>query len=268
VASVRKSIVRDSQLSAIEATLTEAEAVVAPLLIASWKEAGTIPTSVPVHGPGGLLSMPGLRTVKPKYKPKKVKAKSIDSVVADYDDNLSRFVHEGLTGDMTEVDFRRALKALVRTSAEDVYIEGMTDGGSPDTELSEDDQGIIDDWIADQVSHVDEFAAWIASRGGFTPESDAQAANRETFWVNSLRTLGGFGKASALGNPMCEWEFDPEIDKHCETCRELDGSSHRLKWYTDRGYIPQKPGAAMKCGGYYCGCRLRNKKTGDIIFPS
>lgn len=194
--------------------------------------------------------------------------KSIDSITSEYRDALTGFATQSLRGRMTAIDFRRSVKALIRSTARRAYVEGMEEGGieGADNELESDDLDTIESWMDDQVTFVDAFAQWMVGLG-FTADTSAQADQRVEFWVNSLRTLANLGRAAALNNPVCIWEMDEAIEAHCETCRKLDGTSHRLDWYKNKNYLPQQPGASMKCGGYHCGCTLKVKKTGVQLFP-
>lgn len=194
--------------------------------------------------------------------------KSIDSVSSDYEEPLTRFAYDLLRDKIGVIDFRRAHKGLIRQLADRVYFDGMLEGGIeyPEESMDDDDRDTIREWIDDQVSHVDDFADWLDEQE-FDPGSQAAADARIEFWVNAMRSLGRQAMLRALGNPMVTWEWDPNIDAHCDTCRELNGQSHRWSWFESRGYMPQKPGAAMKCGGYYCGCLVKDKKTGRVLFP-
>lgn len=59
--------------------------------------------------------------------------------------------------------------------------------------------------------------------------------------------------AQALGQKVY-WQRGA-TEEGCIDCLRLDGQLHPISYYVDRNFIPRKPGAAMKCGGYNCDCQ-------------
>lgn len=181
---------------------------------------------------------------------------AVNEVLREYRDQLTNFVYETFNGHMTVIDFRRAHKALIRTSAMDAFSEGMREGGIADP-LSWMDDYERDDvkaWIVDQVGYVDNFAAAIASAQ--TKDERRAILTRVDLWVDALRSLGMRGEMSAKGNLPGTWKWMPGKD-HCKTCSWLNGQRHRLKWFVSHGYIPQQKGSeTLACGGWACGCEI------------
>jgi hypothetical protein len=97
------------------------------------------------------------------------------------------------------------------------------------------------------------------------PEADtfAWATARADGYTATVSSVHNAARMWAKGGQMLTWHLG-NTEKHCETCAELDGKSHRASWYISRDYIPRKPGAAMLCGGYYCDCSLTDKNGKDI----
>jgi hypothetical protein len=89
-------------------------------------------------------------------------AKSVNEVLRDYENTLTRFCFEVLRGG-DAVDFRRSHKALIRTVALEAYVEGLREGGVSQDEMDDEDAATVKAWIDEQVSHVNDFAAWLAS---------------------------------------------------------------------------------------------------------
>jgi hypothetical protein len=188
--------------------------------------------------------------------------KSVNEVLREYEDTLTRFAFDVLRGG-DAVDFRRSHKALLRALAPEAYSEGLREGGVD--ELDDDDQAVVKDWLDGQLAHVNDFAAWLA--GGEPRNSEdkrRQMADRVAMWVQALDNLGGLGRASALKNQMVTWKVGDT--EHCETCRELNGTRRRLKWFTSRGYIPREVGSdTLECGGYNCQCQLVNASGERVL---
>ena len=169
---------------------------------------------------------------------------------------------------MSEKDMRQAHKSLLRKLGPEVYYEGMHEAGieEPDKNLTELDETQIEKWIEAQIERVAGFAEWLTLQNN-DEFGRRLVSDRVDLWVQALDSFGAQGKASAEQDEMCEWEWDERIEKHCATCEKLNGSRHRVSWFIKRNYIPQKPGAGMKCGGFNCGCVLRNIKTGKVVLP-
>jgi hypothetical protein len=190
--------------------------------------------------------------------------KSVNEVLREYDDTLTRFAFDVLRGG-SAVDFRRSHKALLRSLALAAYVEGLREGGVSQDEMDDDDHAAVRAWVDGQVAHVNDFATWLA--GGEPRNSEdkrRQLADRVALWVQALENLGGLGRASAQKNMMCEWRVGDA--EHCATCLELNGQRHRLKWFTSKGYIPREVGSdTLDCGGYNCQCSLVNDKGERIL---
>jgi hypothetical protein len=190
--------------------------------------------------------------------------KSVNEVVRGYDDALTRFAFDVLGGRMGPVDFRRAHKELLRAVALEAYSEGLREGGV-DEPPDDDDRATVRGWLDEQVGHVNDFAAWLA--GGDPRNSEAkrrELADRVALWVQALDNLGGLGRAAALANTMVTWRVGDT--EHCDTCQELNGQRHRLKWFTSKGYVPREIGSdTLECGGYHCMCQLVNDKGERIL---
>jgi len=140
---------------------------------------------------------------------------------------------------------------------------GWVDGGQ---ELPLDDDAL--EW----------FNARVSAEFGFIDELFQQAKElrkEEDFdyfsWVSqkadgyTAAVMSVYNAALMLAkkNQMLTWNLGG-TEKHCDTCKSLDGKRHRASWFINRDYIPRKPGAAMLCGGYYCDCEL-STDDGEVI---
>lgn len=191
--------------------------------------------------------------------------KSVNEVLREYDATLTRFCFDVLNGNTSAVDFRREHKALLRALAPEAYAEGLREGGVSQDEMDDEDRAAIAAWVSEQVAHVNDFAAWLAAGEPRNSEDKRrQLADRVALWVQALENLGGLGRASAQKNMMCEWRVGDA--EHCDTCLELNGQRHRLKWFTSKGYIPREVGSStLDCGGYNCKCGLYSDSGARIL---
>lgn len=179
--------------------------------------------------------------------------RSIEEVVQEYDGQLSSLVRQAFAGSADVTDFARAHKAMLREMAPRVYDQGLLEGGVSLDEKDAEDEAAVIAWTAGQISYVLDFAK-AAVAAGEDPEEQAAVEAREVYWLESMRTLGAQGKASAQRNQMGTWKLGAATE-HCKTCISNDGVRHRVKWFTSRGLIPREPGSeTLECGGWECLC--------------
>lgn len=155
--------------------------------------------------------------------------------------------------------FRQAMTEAFNSAFDTGYIDG---GG----ELPADPEAVS--WLQTQlnqeVSYIDgvfqqikelrkdeefDFFTWVTSKADAYTLTIASIYNGAALWAKK--------------NQMLTWHLG-NTEKHCATCSQLDGGSHRASWYVKYNYIPRRPGAAMKCGGYYCDCSLTDKDGNEV----
>lgn len=199
--------------------------------------------------------------------------KSVDAVIRGYTDDITRNMLDLLDGDTTRGDAARAHRSYIARDAEAAFSEGLIEGGVTEPELSDEDRAEIKAWIADQRAYVsgfwDDVAGLAKDRAGL--EKTAYNArlralyDRITLWESAIRELAGKGKASALKDMMCTWKLGA-TEEHCSTCKRLNGQRHRLRWFTDKGYVPQQNGSdTLDCGGWRCLCILADDKGKQVL---
>ena len=193
-------------------------------------------------------------------------ARSINEVARAYRDALTNWAYETMAGRMSEIDMRRAHKALIRRTAQEIYFEGMREGGidEPDEQADEEDFARIKEWLGTQTGHADDFAkAASDAQGDAAPRAGILA--RIDLWVQSVDSLGQQGLMSAKSNRPGIWHLGA-TEEHCTTCKGLDGKHHRLSWFLKRGYVPRQPGNEMlECGGWKCLCTISDSVTGEVL---
>lgn len=190
--------------------------------------------------------------------------KSVNEVTREYEDALTNFAFEVLRGG-DAIDFRRSHKALIRALAGAAYVEGLREGGVDPEDQDDEDRATIAAWVSEQVAYVNDFGAWLADGDPRNSEDKRRIlGDRIGLWVQALDNLGGLGRASALKNMSVTWRVGDT--EHCDTCRELNGQRHRLKWFTSKGYVPREVGSdTLDCGGYNCQCQLVNGKGERVL---
>ncbi len=147
------------------------------------------------------------------------------------------------------------MRHLVKQAVEDAYFEGLKEGGiSPDEMDEEDAQNIVQLNLTQQ----DYITAFVRSIREARDDRAAQRDildNRIDLWTASIAAAGQAGLNSAKANEMVVWRLGA-TEEHCSTCNQLNGQSHRRKWFVSKNYLPRTPGAALECGGFKCQCTL------------
>ncbi len=197
--------------------------------------------------------------------------KSINEITREYRDTLIRWVVDAANGNMTAGAFTSAMTGELGTDSIAVYQEGMREGGikDPPAEMDDNDGAAIDDWLGTQIPYVSGFASDAVAVSKLTGDDKAAARTdvlgRVDTWVASLESLGRIGTASAKANGMGTWQLGA-TEKHCQTCANLDGQRHRLKWFVSKNYIPRQPGSTtLDCGGYNCDCQIVDDEGNRVM---
>jgi hypothetical protein len=194
--------------------------------------------------------------------------KSVETLADDYEVQITEAAADVFNGDSTSSTFAAKLRALIKRDAEDMYQQVLDDNATE--EKSDDEQMVVDGWIADQLDFVDGFAEDVVkARRVNSPDdyTDRQAAifARAATWAQSLTALAGKLNALMKENVMGTWKLGA-TEVHCEKCSWLDGQRHRLKWFTKQGYIPREPGSqTLTCGGWRCDCGIEDDDGNQLL---
>lgn len=198
-----------------------------------------------------------------------VRYKSVKEVLQAYRDELTTLTIDGLGSKTSSGDMSRQMKRMIKSMARDAYTEGLLEGGVDEEELEDEDERIIDEWVAEQTSYTLEYAKSITEARKSDDDEEVTLNNfltRVEYWVDNLNVLANKGYASAKSDMMVRWRLG-ETEEHCATCSKLNGQRHRLSWFTSRDYLPQQRGSEeLQCGGWKCDCRLEDMK-GNTVMP-
>ncbi len=211
-----------------------------------------------------------LPPVEPGEQEVKMVSKSVNDVLSKYGGSLNGMVNSATGGASNVLVLRRAMKKLIRSKAvQDGFIEGMLSGGATlPVELDQDDLSAIATWKGEQISSVDKFAlaavAVTALKGDEKKAAKLAVATRVLLWIDSYRGLIDQGKSSIIANAMGTWKRG-RTKEGCATCIKLNGTRHRVKWFTSRGFMPQGNGASMVCKGFECQCRIMGDNRKQLL---
>jgi hypothetical protein len=157
---------------------------------------------------------------------------------------------------------RNRFRQATTSAFYDMFYLGFADsgGGVPDTDAI----AWLDARVSQEFGYIDalmeqikllkkeedfDFFSWVTARAdGYTA---------------TLAGIYNAAKMFAEKGKLLTWNLG-NTEKHCDTCAQLNGQSHRASWYVSRNYIPRQPGASMLCGGYYCDCSLTDANGNEV----
>ena len=180
--------------------------------------------------------------------------KSINEVLREYQDKLERYIVDTVNGNMTASEMSRAHKSLIKRLAVEVYQEGMREGGvrDPESEMEDEDDEAIDDWISDQAQYTLDFAKSCEEasllKGDERRTQRDLLIDRASDWSDSLRNLGQKGYLSAKGNLPLTYDGD-DGEESCDECQQYKGQRHRKSWWEKRDLL-SRPNTKYTCGRY------------------
>lgn len=169
----------------------------------------------------------------------------------DFIDNLVDLI--GATGSTARRRFGIVFRAQLRRLGQVAFQDGLRDGGVTDP-LDEDDLAQVQHWLINQSEFVTQF-----SDDAYKRElSPAEVQQHATMWANkSLQEMYDSGRMSADRNGMYEWVLG-RTEKHCQSCKTLDGQRHRFKQWYSKNILPKSE--RLACGGWNCDCKLVKSK--------
>lgn len=185
------------------------------------------------------------------------------AISADYHDRITQALIDYFEGGNL-TSSRNNFKKGMAYSFSAAFDLGWVDGGA-DFPVDSD----ASDWLAareeTELGYIDSaFQQAKALKAEANFDYLPWVSQRADGYVQTLSSIYAAGKMWANKNQMLTWVLGT-TEQHCATCSKLAGGRHRASWYIARDYIPQKPGAAMDCGGYYCDCDLQNDQGESVM---
>lgn len=190
--------------------------------------------------------------------------KSLDDVLREYESVLTRMALDALKNKTGKIDFRRALKEMLRRLGPRAFEQGWREGDGDIADIEPEDLMVLRDWTDEQVGRVNDFAAWLAATDS-TEATRIEVGARVALWVASMRNLGQIAKARALGDPLLRLDGD-DGEESCDECQEYTGQVHRLSWWDKRGLIKRNGNDNYGCGRWeHCHHHFFHARTGALV---
>lgn len=159
-------------------------------------------------------------------------------------------------GEMSESEFVDDLARLIEQQFTRAWREGARDVGFDPDQMTEAQQGALEERILQEYDFVDNYAAEIvqAAKDG---EDVKPFQDRTDLWSNRYNEVREEAKIefSKGTGQMFEWIFGDT--EHCSTCAALNGIVATADDWEASGYHPQgAPNEMLECGGWQCQCSL------------
>lgn len=183
--------------------------------------------------------------------------KALQATRIDYELAFEDILAEAIKGNIDRRRFGTLLRNEIKKYIRLAYIDGLTDGGIADAELTDDDEAAIKAMAQEQSQYVSSIGETLFKGDGI---SEAEANGKPAMWWNkSIYPAYTAGLQSAAKNGYFEWVLNPDKE-NCKSCQRLNGQIHRMRDYTKSGWLPKS--SKLECGGFACGCELIPRPNG------
>lgn len=166
-----------------------------------------------------------------------------------FESDLTAIFQDAADGGVSKASFSARLRNSIKTYGKNAYIDGLESGGVDAAEFDETDSSNYADILASQSQYVSGLADTIYTNDNTVAGG---AEFKAGLWGN--KTLNDFyykGVESADKNGM--YTFTGIDGKEsCDTCVDLKGQTHRMKWYVDKRLRPGVDTDNFDCGGWRC----------------
>jgi HK97 family phage portal protein len=180
--------------------------------------------------------------------------KAIQATRIDFEDAFTDVLNEARAGNLTRTRWASITRQLIRTYGARAFRDGLAEGGVDD-DPDESEQETIASLIQEQSQYVTNLGAKLFKDENAV--SDAMAEQKPALWWNgSIAKFYSAGLLSANANGMFTWVLG-RTEKHCDTCKALDGQRRRYKTWYRQNLIAGTVGQDTDCEGWKCDCDLK-----------
>ena len=165
------------------------------------------------------------------------------------------------SGVFDEFQFVDSMIASVTRGLNRAWLEGASECGITEQELTAQERLARDERINEQFKHILAFAQFITAhrrelfkRGQRAGPRD-QVMKRAILWSNEYDAARVQAAAMACGNKKKAWRLG-KTEEHCDSCSVFDGRVYRFKTWLANGALPKT--RVLCCRGYRCDCKLED----------
>jgi hypothetical protein len=179
--------------------------------------------------------------------------KSIQSTRLDFEGEVDALYRKALRKEIGFEEFESALEGFVRRYSFRAFLDGLEAGGVT-SGMDATDSGEYNILLNQQLVFVTSATITLFDDG----VTELEATNKGNMWFNKTIYpfyIGGLSRADKSG--MYEWVRGATSDS-CKTCVDLNGVTHRLRWFAKRGLFPKSD--RLVCRGFNCKCLLVRRR--------
>jgi len=182
-----------------------------------------------------------------------------------FDRQLWSYSLEFFRGEISDGEFEQLFIDAIENQLTRAWNEGADEVGVSIEDMTEDDLGILQGLITDEIGYLTGLGVDIIdakeSTSGMT-EGEALDAFRSQFrsridvWASKYGEMVNKSKAHFGGKTKLKWELGA-TEKHCETCEWLNGTvAYAYEWEQAGVYPGESGSSVLACGGWNCDCKL------------
>jgi hypothetical protein len=182
-----------------------------------------------------------------------------------FDRQLWSYSLEFFRGEISDDQFESDFIAAIENQLTRAWNEGADEVGVLPEEMTEEDLGVLQGLIDEEVGYLTGLGVDIIdikeSTEGMS-EKDALDEFRSRFrsridiWASKYNEMVNRAKIHFGNKTKLRWDLGA-TEKHCETCLALNGIVAYAYEWEQSGIHPGESGSAiLACGGWACDCKL------------
>jgi len=180
-----------------------------------------------------------------------------------FDRQLWSYSLEFFRGEISDGEFEQYFMDAIENQLTRAWNEGADEVGVSIEDMTEDDLGILQGLITDEIGYltglgVDIIDAKEATAG--MEEKEALDAFRTSFrsridiWASKYNEMVNKSKIHFGGKRRLKWTLGA-TEEHCETCSYLNGLvAYAYEWEQAGVYPGESGSSVLACGGWRCDC--------------
>jgi len=182
-----------------------------------------------------------------------------------FDRQLWSYSLEFFRGEISDGEFEQSFIAAIENQLTRAWNEGADEVGVSIEDMTEEDLGILQGLITDEIGYLTGLGVDIIDAKDATvgmDEKEALDAFRTSFrsridiWASKYDEMVNKSKIHFGGKTRLVWRLGA-TEEHCETCQALNGIVAFASEWDSSGVTPGESGSSvLACGGWRCDCSL------------
>lgn len=174
--------------------------------------------------------------------------------VANYGASIRAATYGLWSGRIDLFDFVEMMSAAFSRELRFAWYAGAEQCGIRPEDLTQEETLSLEEMVNQEIMFVMNFANSIMEGSRENGGKFAPLVDRTSLWVNRYQDAFNRGMMMACRDEKLVWRLG-FTERHCSTCKTLDGTVLRASQWQRSGYRPQNPpNDLLECGGWKCGC--------------